>query len=66
MSYWLDVLKSEKPQRAKGKVLDHFGELYGVDRKRYLYLFKEFDYFYRKRLVEQVRNGHKKGRIFND
>ena len=66
MSYWLEVLKSDKPQQAKGKILDHFGELYGVSRKRYFYFFKEFDKSYRKRLVQEIRNGHRNQGVFND
>ena len=63
MSYWLDVLKSDKPQQAKGKVLDQFGELYGLQRKRYFFFFKEFDKNYRKRLVSYIKNGYKEGEV---
>lgn len=59
MSYWLEVLKSEKPQKAKGKVLDQFGKLYGLERKRYFFFFKEFDKNYRKRLVDLIKYGPK-------
>lgn len=67
MKYWSNVLKSEQPDQAKGKVLDQFGELYGVKRKRYFFFFKEFDRNYRKRLVQALKYGPKYSEgIFND
>jgi hypothetical protein len=39
----------------KGKYLDRWGELLGVERKRFWFFFKERNKKYRKRLLSAMR-----------
>ena len=54
-SYWDDLFEKFDIKPAKGKVLDYYGDRLETPRKRYLFIFKEPDYFYRKRLVKLMR-----------
>lgn len=40
---------------ARGDTLDRIGELHGVHRRTYFFFFREWDCFYRKRVLSAAR-----------